>query len=201
MPTDAEARWPHFELVTFPEPIGIPRDLAAPLLDLGAPKGLLGFYRAASELTLLDDPGSGQFVCFGTSGLFDKICLDPRTGAVVYIIYVPSDFSQTINLPSGPRGPARQINASLERFIASVRAVFARFPFDEGDGGENDDLENAKLDDREEAWDRAADELEETLRGIDPVAVADANSFWMTFLDDVRIGDFSTDMVVGAAGG
>jgi len=33
-------RWPCFELVTFPEPTGFRRELAATLLEHGAPKAL-----------------------------------------------------------------------------------------------------------------------------------------------------------------
>jgi hypothetical protein len=48
-------------------------------------------------------------------------------------------------------------------------------------------------------WNHAVGEMEEALRVINPAAVADPNSFWMTFLDlDVRSGDYRTSEVVGS---
>jgi SUKH-4 immunity protein len=197
MPNDADARdiGARFEMVTFPEPTGIPHGWDAELLRQGVPKALFGRFEAANEVTLLEVPHDGQLVCFGTSGLDGSVCLDPQTGAVVEITYVPTG---TINLPSGVHGPQDFVNSSLEQFIASVRAVLDRFPFD-SEGTEEDrardDLadEWAHQDKLANEWDRAGGELDETLRRIDPaVGAVPRDGFWMTFVGDVQMGAFST---------
>jgi hypothetical protein len=182
-------RWgARFELVTFSEPTGMPHGWDAELLRTGVPKVLFGCYEAANELTLLEVPHDGQLVCFGASGPYGSVCLDPRTGAIVYV-----------NTPEGKvLAPPRFVNSSLEQFIASVRAVLDRFPFDSegtGEGRERDDLadEWAHEDKLINEWDQAGSELTETLRRIDPaVGAVPRDGFWMTFMGDVQMGDFST---------
>jgi SUKH-4 immunity protein len=190
-------RWPRFELVTFPKPAGVPYAAARMLVERGVPKSLFGLYRAARELTLLEDPARGQLVCFGATGLDGWVCLDPRTGQVVDLIYVPV---ATVNVPAGVLRPAWLVNSSLEQFIESVRVVLNRFPFDSVSMKGNRDLDGSDWDDLHNEWTHAADEIEEALRAVDPAAVADPNGFWMTFLDlDVRIGDYMTSEVVGSS--
>lgn len=190
---DRADRGPHFELVAFPEPTGIPHAFAAPLLERGAPKAMLGRYHAAPALTLLEVPDDGQFVRFGTNGLYGAICLDPRIGAVVEIGTFEEEA--TINaVVTGIPGPPSFVNSSLDQFIASVRAVLARFPFDRGETGIDSDLD--KL---ESEWNQAADELEAALSVIDP-ALVDTNAYWLDFLSAVRIGDFSTAEVLDRLG-
>ena len=77
MPESRPPRWPRFELVTFPEPTGFPRELATPLLERGAPKDLLGSrFQAANTLTPLEAPPFGLFVRFATDGISDSLCLE-----------------------------------------------------------------------------------------------------------------------------
>ncbi len=187
-------RWPHFELVTFSEPSGVPYEVAAPLLEQGVPKDLVGRYHVADALSMLQEPGEAPLVCFGTSMLFENICLDPRTGNVVELTIIPSRFSKTINLPAGPTGPVRLVNSSLKQFTASVRAMVNRFTFDDVNVEESEDEIDMKA--LHDEGIRVGNELTEILRSIDPAAVADENSFWTTFIDDVKIGDFSTELVV-----
>src|SRR5581483_2744499 len=183
-------RWPHFEMVTFSEPTGIPNGWDVDLLRKGVPKSLLGRYDAADELTLLAGPNFDPLVCFGNSGSFVKICLDPRTGQVVDIVYdsksgiVHSDVDSRDWLVR----PAMLVNSSLDQFIASVRAVYDRFPFDSGESYDSDD--NA------DEWDHAVEDLMKILRQMDVAAVANPDGFWRTFLDDVQMGDFSTVAVL-----
>jgi hypothetical protein len=199
MPENPTDRWPRFELVTFPEPTGVPHELARTLVERGVPKSLFGLYRAASELTLFEDPGSGQLVCFGTTGLDGLVCLDPRTGQVVDLIYVPV---ATANVRAGVLRPAWLVNSSLEQFVESVRVVLNRFPFDSVSMKRNGELDGSDWDDLQNEWNHAADEIEEALRAVDSAAVADPNGFWMTFLDlDVRSGDYMTSEVVGTNDG
>lgn len=174
MPDATTHRWPRFELVTFPEPTGIPHGWDEPLVRQGVPKALIArTYRAASTLMLLDDPRYGPLVRFGKSGVSDSICLDPRTGHIVMIV-------------DAPDGPAWLVNSSLEQFIASVRVVIGRFPFYERERG--NDLEELE---------RIGDELAQAIGSIDPAAVVDPNGFWQMFIADVMNGDFATEDIVG----
>lgn len=195
-------RWPRFELVTFSQPSGIPNGWDAELLEKGVPKSLLGRYSAIGQLVLLGIPGYGPLVCFGVDGVFVKICLDPHTGEVVDVVLDKKPGKQ----PSSTHGPAAVIrppllvNSSLNLFIESVQAVLNRFPFDSGDSVR--EVRNAQTDgwaiaeERMREWDRAVRELAEALRQIDPPAIADESSFWRTFMDDVQMGDFSTEDVL-----
>src|SRR5215472_16800905 len=69
MPDIHVDRWPHFEMVTFSEPTGIPFGWDKELVSKGVPKDLLGAYNVAHELTLLEVPDYGPLVCFGATGL------------------------------------------------------------------------------------------------------------------------------------
>jgi hypothetical protein len=82
-------------------------------------------------------------------------------------------------------------------------AVIARFPFDsEGTEPtretEEPEDEWARADRLDDEQTQAAEELVETLRGIDPAAVVDQNGFWKIFVADVQMGDFTTSDVLGS---
>jgi len=124
-------QWPRFAIVTVPEPTGIPHGWDEELVGKGVPQSLFGLYEAANELTLLEVPGSGPLVRFGSCGSSGSICLEPSTGHVVHDIAVP-----TIH--------PRVVNASLDQFTASVRAVLDRFPFDSEGSGEDQELHEHK---------------------------------------------------------
>ncbi len=198
MPDNTVDRWPRFQLVTFSAPTGIPHGWDAELLRTGVPKSLLGRYEAASELTLLEVPNYGPLVCFGTTMLYGRVCLDPHMGGVVDIAYLPTD---TIHVRPGFVGLPGLVNASLDQFIDSVRAALDRFPFDSGNPVEDREWDDraqawAHVDQRFEEWDRAVEDMTATLRRIDPAAVADTDTFWRTFLDDVQMGDFASEDVL-----
>lgn len=193
MRDDAADKWPSFEMVAFPKPTGIPNGWDAELLAKGAPQAALGYmYRAATELTLIDAPGYAPLVRFGLSALYNAICLDPRSGAIVQIGYVESEIA---NLPRGVLGTPAFVNSSLDQFIASIRAVIARFPFDSSIPGKQD-YNDDELGALAQEWGRAAREMRAMLGGIDPAAVEDPDSFWMTFCDDVNIGDYGLESVL-----
>jgi SUKH-4 immunity protein len=198
MPEDPTARWLRFELVTFSAPTGIPHGWDAELLNKGVPKSLLGRYRARSELVLVEVPDYGPLVCFGTTMVTNSVCLDPRTGAIVETDYVPT----VIRDPSrGGYGLPGFVNSSLGQFIASVRAVLNRFPFNSTDTGADRELdertrERARAEQREGEWNHAVEDLTEILRQIDPAAVADEYTFWRTFVDDVQMGNFATEGIL-----
>jgi hypothetical protein len=173
----------HVELVTFAESPGIPRELAAPLLERGVPKAMLGLYRAANALTLLEGSGGRQLVCFGSVAYSQRACLDPQTGAVVALM----DTRR-----GGDNEVVGVVNSSLEQFIASVSAVLNRYPFDRPQAkGESDE---SSLDRTSAELDRAADDLKKALSAIDPAAMEDPGRFWLDFIDDVQMGDYSTDV-------
>jgi hypothetical protein len=67
MPATPVDRWPHFEMVTFSAPTGIPFGWDQELVSKGVPKDLLGQYHAAHELTLLKVPNYGPLVCFSSA--------------------------------------------------------------------------------------------------------------------------------------
>ena len=162
-------RWPAFELVTMRVPSDLPPE-AQILATRGVPKRIIGHeFTALSEARLVAAEPGRSLIAFGLSGLRGMVCLDPASGAVVH---VPN--------PDGPQW--NLVNASVDKFIECVAAVIGRFPF-------YDD------EDEPDCWESVADELAETLEGIDEAA-GTHNCFWVTFVDDVRIGDYSTSIIV-----
>ncbi len=183
------ADWPCFTIMTYRAPTGIPHGWDAELLEKGAPDGLV--CAPARELALLEHPDAGPLVCFGTLGCDDYVCLDPRTKRVVLVIYGAFRAGDP-----QPRfvGPAWVVNSSLDRFIASVRAVTERFPFDSdvtGKDSRGEEDEEARDDRRFKEWEQAVLELAETLDRIDPVAPTLGGEFWGDFLADVGMGNYA----------
>jgi hypothetical protein len=173
-----------FELVTYSDVPGVPAEVSQKLKSLGVPGNLLGRYRAAREVAILNEPSFGKLVCFGSSGISStatRICLEPQTGRIVEAISITS-------------GPILLVNSSLEQFIATVKAVYERFPFDSWKLGE--DVTNDEIFDRFwKEWDAAATDLTELFLHIDPIII-DIDGFWTTFLDDMRMGIFATDKIL-----
>lgn len=186
MPNDGWRPQERVELVTFAALPGIPREVAAPLLERGVPKAMLGLYRAADALTLAETSGGRQLVCFGSIAYAHRACLDLQSGAVVSLL----------DLRDGEGGEGDEwviglVNSSLEQFIAAVGAVLSRYPFESPQAkGES---EKSSLDRTRAALDRAADDLTQALRAIDPTAMADPGRFWLDFIDDVQMGAYATD--------
>jgi hypothetical protein len=172
---EAENRSSRFELMTFSEPVGVPQELAAPLLERSIPRSMLEYFMAASELTLVETPRRGQLVCFGRVMDSYRVCLDPCANEVFAIIdghpgYEPTEWP---------------INSSLEQFLASVEAVLNRYPFDSGQTqGRRYIVQLAS------EWNQAADDLKQALDAIDSTAITVPDGFWMTFLDEVQRGNF-----------
>lgn len=198
-------RRPRFEMITFSAPTSIPHGWDAELLRRGVPKARL-VYDAANQLTLVEDPEHGQLVCFGTHGRHIRICLDPRSGHVVDVLCDDRAKSQPREATSTAEviRSAWLVNSSLDQFIASVRVVVNRFPFDSGDAIRASDWDDhaialARAEQLEREWDQAVEDLTETLRRIDPVALAD-DGFWRTFLDDVQMGNYATSDILRDGG-
>jgi len=191
MAEELPADWPGFTIMTYRAPTGIPHGWDAELLEKGAPDGLA--YTPARELTLMGHPEAGPLVCFGTTGLYAYICLDPHTKQVVGVNY--GAFR-----PGDPQphfaGPAWFVNSSLDHFSASVRAVTERFPFDSdvtGKDSRGEEDEDARDDRRFNEWEQAVLELAEILGRIDPAVSTLGGQFWGDFLADVGMGNHVSD--------
>ncbi len=191
MAEEQSAEWPHFRLVTYSAPTGIPHGWDAELLDKGAPDGLV--CTAARELILFDHPNAGPLVCFGTSGPHHYFCLDPRTSQVVHISY--GAFRIGDPQPSFV-GRAWPVNSSLDHFIASIRAVTERFPFDSevtGRDRRGEEDEESRDDRLFNEWEQAVLELGEILDRIDPANPIQGGVFWGDFLADVGMGNYASE--------
>jgi hypothetical protein len=162
--------WPTYELVRIQSGPGIPSPLAAILAETGVPRGCIGHeYRALPEAILLDGVVGRNLAAIGTSGTFGRICVDIATGAVVHIPVIDASMVNVVNVDLGA-------------FCECVAAVIARFPFySEGD--------------EPEQYEEVAEELRRTISEIDESALG-YNGFWVTFADDVSIGDYATEMIV-----
>jgi SUKH-4 immunity protein len=185
------ANWPRFMLVTYTAPTGIPNGWDAEQLEQGAPDSLV--CRAARELTLLEHPEAGPLVCFGTTGPRDYLCLHPQTKQVVFVTYAAFRIGDP--QPSFV-GRAWPVNSSLDHFIASVRAVTERFPFDtevSGKGRRGEEDEDACDERRFNEWAQATLELGETLDRIDPASPVRGGEFWGDFLADVSMGNYASE--------
>jgi len=130
------------------------------------------------------------------TGLDAYFCLDPHTKQVIGVNY--GAFR-----PRDPQphfaGPAWFVNSSLDQFIASVRAITARFPYDTVSLKVSKRLSIDEWDLSDDDWnelfrehDQAADDLTEVLGRIDPAAVVDQDGFWTGFVADVQMGNYAT---------
>ena len=168
------------EMVTFAKPSDLRGELAAPLLEYGVPKEMLGLYRAANELTLLEGSGGRQMLCFGSIAYSQCACLDLQTGAVVALMDTWPEVDEEVVFI---------VNSSLKKFIASVSAVLNRYPFDSPQA--TNESEEDYLDRTNIELHQAADNLKKSLNDIDPAALEDPGRFWLDFLDDVVMGNYS----------
>ena len=193
MSDEQTIQWPRFMMVTYSAPTSVPYGWDAELLEKGAPDGLV--CEAARKLTLIEDPDAGPLVCFGTGHLADiYVCLDPRARRVVDV------FAYGVGETTGPPPKiirsAQVVNSSLDHFIASVRAVTERFPFDSEvtekgrRGAEDADARDERLLNE---WAQAVVELGETLDRIDPEAPSLGGEFWGVFLGDVSMGNYASE--------
>jgi hypothetical protein len=85
---------------------------------------------------------------------------------------------EVINLAGAP---LLFVNSSIDRFTHVVKGVMARFPY-----------YAASADDAD--WQAASRDLTAIIGQIDPPAVV-PDRYWSTFLDDVEMGDLSTEAV------
>jgi hypothetical protein len=85
---------------------------------LNVPRALLGdvMYVADEVATRFRTLDGRSLLCFGSSGLSEKLCLAEDSGEVVYLVELDGS-------------PGLSVNASLDAFVECVRAVIDRFPF------------------------------------------------------------------------
>jgi hypothetical protein len=167
---------PRFETRIYPESEQVAEQVASlpevrrALFETGMPAALLGGrYRADPRLTVLPLVGGGSVIRFGTSGLAQAVGVDVRTGNVLGVLDVPER-------------PTILINTAVDLFTATVRGMFERFPY----YGKN--AEWTEID-------SACAELREIVRSID-AAAAVPGCYWPGFVDDVQMGDFSTEDIL-----
>jgi len=116
---------------------------------------------------------AADLVCFGESGPDGRICLEVPGGAVVRVW----DHNPSVR---------RLVNSDLGLFSSCVKAVIERFPF-------------YQQDSELEQWTAAANDIRTIVADIDPPAIADTG-FWESFTDDIEMGDYSTEAIVGDDG-
>jgi hypothetical protein len=163
------------DLVTFPESAWLaglsplPGSAHRALFVDGVPRGFLGdSYRADSYIDIVTVSPGDDVLRFGTTGIDDAIGVQVRTGEVVE---VPADR------PSGPLF----VSTTLDHFTRTVIALLARYPYYRADA-EYEDLA------------RAADDVREIVRRLDPAAAEDG-TYWASVADDVENGDYSVELL------
>ncbi|MFD7614364.1 SUKH-4 family immunity protein [Streptomyces sp. NPDC059828] len=124
-----------------------------------------GGYRASNYLQRVTIAGHGECIRFGSVGAFGSILLDPVDGRIVES---GSGLSEVT-----------LVNSSLDCFTTSVKALINRFPFYSVDSDPDD-------------WERAARDIEDSLRRIDSDAYTEG-SFWYELRWSISIGDFATE--------
>jgi hypothetical protein len=74
------------------------------------------------------------------------------------------------------------VNSSIELFATTTRAVLEEFPLYSEDAPFSE-------------FDAAAHRIRAIIAQLDPAAMRDDDSFWLTFVNDVAHGDFSSEDV------
>jgi len=160
---------PYFELVDITSPSEVTSRVPEELRVLRVPKALIGRSYTANQNAQVVEQNSATLICFGTSGLSERICISIDNGRIV-------------QLGHSATPEQRFVNSSLTQFANCVGYVIDRFPF-YASGSEVQVREAVSA------------ELATLIRGVDATAL-EPDSFWSTFIEDVEIGDYSTEDVV-----
>jgi len=136
----------------------------------GVPQGFIGRRYVVDSSVTLFKQRSELILQFGTSGLSNPVGIEIATGHVVKIMNARSF-------------PLIFVNASVEQFTETVKEMLNRFPY----------YSRLESDKKAEA---VGTELLETIRRIDAEAAL-PDRYWSIFTDDVKIGDLSTEAVLG----
>jgi hypothetical protein len=136
----------------------------------GVPKRFIGRrYMADPSVAILKRQGDGIIIRFGASGLSDAVGVDLATGHVVEVL----DVAGSVPL---------FVNTSVEMFTKTVKAVIGRFPYYDEDA-------------TDEQIQTAATDLRNMIERIDSAAIV-PDRYWSTFIDDVELGDLSTEAIL-----
>jgi hypothetical protein len=162
---------PEFRLVEISVGAETPARARDELSARGVPAGLIAHeYRALAATEIVSTSGGNAVVAFGSWASSGRVCIDSASGAVVSVP-VPGATETTV------------VNVDLAHFVKCVAAVIERFPFYDDDTDFDD-------------WEVAGDDIAGILESLDGQALGH-NSFWATFVADIKIGDYSTEIVVG----
>jgi hypothetical protein len=171
-PLGGNPLWPQYISVTIPV---VGKGDASPSGpdEIVVPSGLVGAeYKALPAAHFLDHDGMRHLLAFGSAGLEGFICLDTRESTVV-------------SVPSRTQSDVNPVNADLVLFRDSVAAVLKQFPFH-------------AIDDDEE-MEAVTSRIGAMLLDVDPTG-QELNGFWETFIDDLGMGNYATDLVTGEPG-
>jgi hypothetical protein len=169
---DGHPLWPRCAEVAIPV---VGRGDAAPSgpEEIVVPSGLVGReYKALPAAHFLDRDGMRHLLAFGSSSLEGFICLD-------------TNESRVVSVPSRTQPDVNSVNADLGLFRNSVAAVLGQFPFHAIDDEDEREAVTARIG--------------ATLFDIDPTG-QELNGFWETFLDDLGMGNYATELVTGELG-
>jgi hypothetical protein len=111
-----------------------------------------------------------DLVCFGDGLPGERICLEVPSSAVVHVF----DLNPSVR---------RLVNSNLDLFRACAKAIIERFPF--YDEESEDGAETV-----------AANDVRAIVERLDPPVIADTG-FWETFTDDIEMGNYPTEDIVG----
>lgn len=159
-------------LTVFPKPLDAEErlrylpDVRDLLFVSGIPTSFLRRrYQSDPSVSFVGLPGGGWMLRFGTTGSGNAVGVDLQNGAVIEVLDLPNS-------------PNLFVNSSLRQFANTVIAVSSRYPYYDQD---------ADLEERE----AVAGDILGVIREIDPEAAV-PDRFWSTFVDDMEIGDLST---------
>lgn len=150
---------------------GISAEALHTLFEEGVPEHFIGRMFRLDEEPAMTRSTRGPVLRFGTTGLSAAVGVEVDTGHVVEVLDIPDP-------------PVLFINTSLASFVDTLEAVAQRFPFYDSD------------DDEDEVG-STSDDVLRIVRRIDPPA-AEPDRYWSTFVDDMRIGDLTTEAILEA---
>src|SRR6187402_1665527 len=107
---------PNFEIVRPNIGHAVPPSVADLLRTVGVPRGLIGAEYVVMDTAVILPQAPTSLVAFGKCGLYGRICVDGGSGAVVQAVDSHAEIVQPVN-------------ANVDLFSRSVKAVVDRFPF------------------------------------------------------------------------
>ncbi|GAA4908373.1 SUKH-4 family immunity protein [Stackebrandtia albiflava] len=168
--------WPGFNLVFIELDSAVPVRTRQMLGELEIVDDILnGMFKPLPRAKMSDWPSGEGLLLIGTASEgTEQLCIDPETGVVVTI------YSDK------PGALWWHTNRSLRQFNECARIAEDRFPY-------YSQVEVAEADD---VCDSVADDLVIAMESVDSTAFM-TNGFWSVFIDDIRIGDFATEVILG----